>query len=54
MRGGGGELAVPVCRQVSPVGEVYGERKNNLPANPGNGLSLSHGDGRGTPNALVR
>lgn len=41
MRGGSGELAVPVWRQVALVGEVSGERKNNLPLNPGIGLSLA-------------
>ena len=41
MRGGTGELAVPVWRQVSAVVEVSGERKNNLPGNPGIGLSLA-------------
>ena len=41
MRGGTGELAVPVWRHFSVVGEVSGERKNNLPGNPGIGLSLA-------------
>jgi outer membrane immunogenic protein len=41
MRGGSGELAVPVWRQISVVAEVSGERKNNLPGNPGIGLSLA-------------
>ena len=41
MRGGTGELAVPVWRQVALVAEVSGERKNNLPGAPGIGLSLA-------------
>ncbi len=41
MRGGTGELAVPVWRHFSVVAEVSGERKNNLPENPGIGLSLA-------------
>jgi outer membrane immunogenic protein len=41
MRGGTGEIAIPVWRQFAAVGEVSGERKNNLPGNPGIGLSLA-------------
>ena len=40
MRGGSGELAVPLWRQFSAVGEVSGERQHRLPGDPGVGLSL--------------
>ena len=41
MRGGSGELAVPIVRQLAGVLEVSGERKNHLPGDPAVGLSLA-------------
>ena len=41
MRGGTGEIAIPLWRQFSAVGEVSGERQHRLPGDPGVGLSLA-------------
>ena len=40
MRGGSGEIALPVWRSISAVGEISGERKQKLPGLPSIGLSL--------------